>query len=522
MKRCKGDIRVKEIKHIGELVTEAAKEYSDKIAYRYMKNKELVEKTYTQFKMDCDAFSRTLEALGMQGKHIAVIGPTSYEYLVTYLGTASSGSVIVPIDKELPTVEVIDLLNRADISVFVYDGQYAHLLEEVKVQCPQIEYFINMEQEANEGNVLSFKASLEDYRGIYEKEINPENLCAILYTSGTTGKSKGVMLSHRNLIHNATCVDMRVPKDSVLLSVLPIHHAFCFNCDILLGLHQGSTVCINDSMMHLVRNMKRFSPNIILVVPMILESMYYKLNEASKASPNIPKPMIAQAALGGKLQTIYSGGAYLNPKFIKGFREFGIQVLQGYGMTESSPRIACNYSWYSKDEAVGQLLPTMEGKVVDGEIWIKSDSVMSGYYKNPEATAETLEDGWLKTGDLGYIDEENFIYINGRKKNLIILSNGENVSAEEIENKLYDSQLVAEVLVYGENNLITAEIYPNQEYMEQEGIADCKTALQDLVDEVNQKVPVYKRIHTLKVREEAFEKTTSKKIKRAKVISVVQ
>ena len=511
---------MKEIQTIGQLVTEASKVYADKVAYRYMKGKEQIEKTYSQLKKDCDAFGRTLEQLGMIGKHIAVIGPTSYHYLVTYLGTASSGSVIVPIDKELPKEEVLDLLNRSDANVFVYDAKYAFLLEEAKANCKAIQYFIQMEPAESKEGALSLETCLEENQGSYEKDIEPESLCAILYTSGTTGKSKGVMLTHKNLIQNVLCGDMKVPADSVILSVLPIHHAYCFNCDILLGLYNGAAVCINDSMMHLVRNLKRFAPNIILVVPMILESMYYKLNEASKASPQIPKPLVAQAALGGNLTTIYCGGAYLNPKFIKGFREFGIQVLQGYGMTECAPRIACNYSWLSKDDSVGQLLPGTEAKVVDGEIWVKSDSVMMGYYKNPEATAETLVDGWLRTGDLGYIDEDNFLYINGRKKNLIILSNGENISAEEIENKLYEAPLVSEVLVYGENNLITAEIFPNEDYRAQAGIDNCQEALQQIIDQLNQKVPLYKRIHTLKVRETAFEKTTSKKIKRAKVIGV--
>lgn len=510
---------MREITTLKEMINEAAARYTHQVAYRYIQNRETVEKTYEELKRDSEAFSRTIESLGSLGEHIAIIGPTSYEYIVVYLGTTGSGSVIVPIDRELSGEAVCELLNRADISIFVYDKQYEEIAELAKRMCPEIKYFIGMKDEGKltgtEGS-LSLTECLRQNQGEFSREISPESLACILFTSGTTGQSKGVMLTHKNLIHNVTCVDMKLPKDTVILSVLPIHHAYCFTCDILLGLYLGVTACINDSMMHLTRNLKRFSPTMMLVVPLIVESMYHKLCEAAKAMPQVPKEMIAKGALGGRLHTIYCGGAYLHPKYIQGFREFGITLMQGYGMTESSPRISCNFEWLNKEESVGKLLPGTEAKCVEGEIWVKSDSVMKGYYKNPEATNETLQDGWLKTGDLGYIDEDGFVYITGRKKNLIILSNGENVSAEAIENKLYEEPLVAEVLVYGENNLITAEIYPNEEVRVQKGIAagEEKEVLQQFIDQMNASLPLSKRVHTLKIRETAFEKTTSRKIKR--------
>ena len=217
---------------------------------------------------------------------------------------------------------------------------------------------------------------------------------------------------------------------------------------------------------------------------------------------------------GRQFHTICSGGAYLNPDYIDLFNKYGITILQGYGMTECSPVISNNVSWNIKRNSVGQLIPNCEAKVVDEEIWVKGSSVMMGYYKMPEETAQTLEDGWLKTGDLGYVDDEGFIFLTGRKKNLIITKNGENVSPEELENKLSTSRLVKEVLVRDNHGVIEAEIYPDEDFIKKKKVRDVKAALQELIDEYNQQAPVHKRIYSLKVRENEFEKTTSRKIKR--------
>ena len=242
--------------------------------------------------------------------------------------------------------------------------------------------------------------------------------------------------------------------------------------------------------------------------------MYNQVCEAAKKSLVIPKKVIAKAAFGGNLRTIYCGGAYLNPEMIEKFRELNINLVQGYGMTECAPCISRNSEQCVKEESVGKLLPGCEAKVVDGEIWVKSSSVMLGYYKNEEATKETLVDGWLRTGDLGYVDEDNFLYITGRKKNLIILSNGENVSPEELENRISEDPLVAEVLVYEEDGQITAEIYPNEEYAAKKRIKDVQAELSARVDAMNRALPMFKQVRRIKLRETEFEKTTSRKIKR--------
>lgn len=502
------------VKTIKEIVNYSASTYGDKAALKYKVKKDIVSKSFNDIKRDSEAFSNTLKKIEMIGKHVAVIGPTSYEWIIAYLGTVGSGSVIVPLDREMRADDLCDILERADISVFVYDEIYEDLAKVAKQKCSHIEYFFNMQKQDDDDFSFSLNKAILQNAQSFDAATEPDKMCAILFTSGTTGKSKGVMLTNRNITDNVTCVDMGVDSSNTILTILPIHHAYCFTCDILLGLYTGVTICINDSIMHLVKNLQTFKPTIILVVPMIAESMYYKLCEASKSNPNVPKAIIAKNALGGNLRTIYCGGAHLNPNLIDDFKEFGINLVQGYGMTECAPRISVNYEHLYKKDSVGKLVDGCEAKIVDSEIWVKSSSVMLGYYKDEKNTSETLENGWLKTGDLGYIDEDNFLYITGRKKNLIILSNGENVSPEELENKLYEYPIIKEVVVYGNANIINAEIYPNYEYAQLNGIEDIQKAVSDKIDEVNKNLPAFKQIHGLKIRDTEFEKTTSKKIKR--------
>jgi long-chain acyl-CoA synthetase len=319
------------------------------------------------------------------------------------------------------------------------------------------------------------------------------------------------MLSHRNMTENATCLDMKFPVGTVNLSILPINHVYCLTMDIIKALYIGFTTCINDSIMHVQKNLKLFKPDMVLMVPLVLESVYAKLKNAGKG---LPKKLVAKAAFGGNLKTIVSGGAYLNPEYVDKFAEYGITVLQGYGMTECSPVISTNLPWQQKKDSVGKLMPNCEAKIVDNEIWVKGSSVMMGYYKMPEETAEAVEDGWLKTGDLGYVDEDGFVYITGRRKNLIILANGENVSPEEIENQIVTAELVKEIIVREKDTVIQAEIYPDYEYAAKKKIKDIPGSLQQILDEYNRTAPVYKRILNLVVRETEFEKNTTKKIKR--------
>lgn len=494
-----------------EIIDYAAQSHGTNPAIRYKVRKEVVSKTYQELKQDSESFSCALESMGMLGKHIAVIGTTTYEWIITYFGAANSGCVIVPLDVQLSAADICELLNRADISVLVYDELRKDVAALAKELCPEIQYMVSMQAEEDREGVLSLHHLLEVQKGSFSCELNPDRMCAILFTSGTTGKSKGVMLTHRNLTDNATSVEMGIPAGTVSMSVLPIHHAYCFTMDILKGIYIGLVICINDSIMHVSKNMKLFKPEIMLLVPMVIESIYKKLKESTGI---LPKKMVAKAAFGGNLKTICSGGAYLPPELVGAFAEYGITILQGYGMTECSPVISTNLPWESKEGSVGKLLPNCEAKVVDEEIWVRGSSVMLGYYKMPKETAETLEDGWLKTGDLGYVDEDQFVFITGRKKNLIILKNGENVSPEELENELGKSPLISEIIVREKDSVIRAEIFPDYEYVQKKRIKDIAEALQEVIDDFNKGLPPYKKIHGLKVRETEFEKTPSKKIKR--------
>ncbi len=496
---------------IRDILVTAEEKFGAEDAIRYKKNKNEIEaKTYTQLKKDSESFSCVLQALEQQGNHIALIGPTSYPWIVAYFGIVNSASVAVPLDVSLPAGELCELLERADVTVLVVDESRKDVIETAKKYCPKLKYLISMQKQESSEESLSFWQLVKEYGGSFAYQPEPDKLCTIMFTSGTTGKSKGVMLSQRNLAENATCLDMKIPERTVLLSVLPVHHAYCLSMDILKALSLGSIICINDSLMRVAKNIKLFRPNMMLMVPLMIETLAKKLEDSAK----VPAIVVKMKVFGKQFHTICSGGAYLNPAYIDLFEKYGITIQQGYGMTECSPVISTNLSWNIKKESVGQLLPNCEAKVVDNEIWVRGSSVMMGYYNMPDKTEETLKDGWLLTGDLGYVDEERFVLLTGRKKNLIITKNGENVSPEELENKIGSHRLVQEILVREKEGVIEAEIFPDIEYAEKKKITDITSALQQLIDEYNQSAPSYKKIYSMKVRETEFEKTPSKKIKR--------
>ncbi len=505
---------------IYELLVKAEEAYGTQDAIRYKvksagesgkKETKVEARTYTQLRQDSERFSAALSGLGEQGKHIALVGATSYSWITAYYGIVNGGSVAVPLDANLSDEDLCELIDRADVTTLIYDGSKESTAVMAAEKCPKLVHIIAMEA-AGSGN--SDILPMWDLIGKEQKgtgyEPKPEDLATIMFTSGTTGKSKGVMLTHRNLAENATALDMGYEPGMVVMSVLPIHHAYCLSMDILKGTSIGAIICINDSLLRVAKNIKLFEPNMILMVPLMVETLAKKMEEASF----IPAPLVKGKVFGKQFHTICSGGAYLNPAYIDFFKKYGITILQGYGMTECAPVISTNCNGAFKAGSIGKCMPNCEVKIVDEELWVKGSSVMQGYYKMPEETAQTLEDGWLKTGDLGYIDEEGYLFLTGRKKNLIITPNGENVSPEEIENKLSEKRLVQEVLVRESDSVIEAEIFPDYEYAAKKKIKDIQAQLQEIIDSYNKTAPLYKRIFKLKVRDVEFEKNTTKKIKR--------
>ena len=496
---------------IRDILVSASETYGNSDAIRYKEGKNnIVSKTYQELRRDSERFSAVLAALGEQGSHIAITGMTSYSWLTAYLGTVNSGSVAVPLDVSLPADEMCELINRADATVFVVDEIRADVAAMAKEHCPKLKHLISMQKEDTGEDMLSLGSLLSEQKEGFDFSPAPDQLATIMFTSGSTGKSKGVMLSHRNLAENATCLDMKFPQGTVLMSVLPIHHAYCLSMDFLKGLSTGAVICINDSLIRMVKNIKLFRPNVILMVPLMIETIAKKLEDAA----GLPPQAVKEQVFGSQLHTICSGGAYMPPAMVDLFARYDIAILQGYGMTECSPVISTTVSWNIRKGSVGQLLPNCEARTVNEELWVRGSSVMQGYYKMPEETAETLAEGWLHTGDLGYVDADGFVYLTGRKKNLIITKNGENVSPEELENRIGEHRLVQEILVRESEGVIEAEIFPDLEYAAKKEITDVTAALQQLIDDYNQNAPAYKRVYRLKVRDTEFPKTPSKKIKR--------
>ncbi len=500
-----------DLKTLKDLVYRSSELYGDEIFLREYKKKQFHDVSFSQFKNACDSVAVWIQKQFSERTHLAVIGTTSTEYLMAWFGIQCSGNVSVPIDTTNNVDKIADEIMRSDSEVVFLDDKHIADIPKFKQVCPKVKYFVHFNKKYDD--MLFLGDILEEYKDQKpECDSNEDDLAAILFTSGTTGVSKGVMLTHANLIDNATCYTDENYHGKKLLSVLPIHHVYCLTCDILCSLYYGVTVCINDSLMHIVRNLAVFQPDYATFVPMIAATILNKMQLAAEKTPN--KPAIGKQVFGENFDMLYSGGAYLSPDIINGYKEFGIEIAQGYGMTECSPRICNGIRKCPKPESVGKILDGCEVKIVDGEIWVKSRSVMKGYYKNPEETANSLTpDGWLMTGDLGYKDDDGYLYITGRKKNLIILSNGENVSPEELENQFSFYMPIKEMVVYADDSVITAQIYPDPDYKSD----DIQSEIQAKVDEVNETFPPAKRIVKVIFRDREFVKTASKKIIRAKI-----
>lgn len=503
---------------IRDIIEESGKKYSEITAVKWLKKKEILERSYQELVENVAVIRKGLLAEGFQGKHIALIGSSSVEWMESYLAIITGNTVAVPLDAGLPGEDLIDLINRSDSEALFLSPKCRPLLEGMLAGCPKLQKIWLLQEEEPE-NSDGRVASLAELKAASQNSAvdadrpEPDDVATIIFTSGTTGKSKGVMLTQNNLAANVEAVNYVAEPGTVLLSVLPIHHAFCLVMDWLKGFSLGTTVCINDSLLHMVKNMGVFQPDVMLMVPLMIETIYKRL---ASADPAIPKKVLAEHVFGGNLKIIFTGGAHLDPYYIDKFSEYGVDIFEGYGMSECSPVISSNTPDDHKAGSIGRPLSNVEIAFENGEILVKGSSVMKGYYNMPKETAQTLKDGWLHTGDKGYLDEDGFLFINGRVKNLIILSNGENISPEEMENKLALGELVGEVIVTGENNGLTARIYPDQEIAAAKGLKEeeIQRALQTFLDQYNKNQPTYRQITGLVVRKNPFIRSATKKIKR--------
>ena len=491
------------------------KDYGSLPAVRWLEKKQVKELSYGELAANTAAIKKGFAANGFDRKHIALIGTSSVNWIQAYMSVVTSTNAAVPLDSGLPAADLVELVERSDSEGVFLDAKFAPLAEQIKAGCPKVRKIWMLSGEAAEGTetVEELIASGKDTP---EPEAPAEDdVSMIVYTSGTTGKSKGVMLTQSNLYCNVEAIVYDEPPGVVFLSVLPVHHAFCLSMDWLNGFWMGAIICINDSLMHMIRNISIFNPDVMLMVPLMLETIYKRLRSLGS---DIPPEIISKKVFGERLNRIFTGGAHLEPYYIEEFKKYGVDIYEGYGMSECAPVISSNKLGNCKPGSIGKPLPNVEVKFIDGEICVRGTSVMKGYYNMENETAETLKDGWLHTGDKGYMDEDGFLFINGRVKNLIILSNGENISPEEIETKLALNDLICEIVVTGEDNLLTARIFPEPEAVEGKSEEEVRAALQAILDKYNKEQPTYKQLSRLVVRQNPFFKNSSRKIIRTEVL----
>lgn len=490
-------------------------QYTDLPAVRWLVKKEVQERSYGELAAAVTGIKKGFTVQNFSHKHIALIGTASAEWIQAYMAVVTSTNAAVPMDSGLPAEDIIDLVYRSDSEGVFLDEKFVSLAEQIKEKCPLVRKIWMLSGDAVEGTetVADLIASGEECNESEPPE--EDDISMIVYTSGTTGKSKGVMLSQSNLYCNIEAVLYEEGPGLVFLSVLPVHHAFCLTMDWLNGFWMGSVLCINDNLRHMIRNISIYNPDVMLMVPLMLETIYKRLKSFGN---DVPPEVLAQKVFGPKLKRIFTGGAHLDPYYIGEFEKYGIKVYEGYGMSECSPVITNNREGACKPGSIGKALSNAEIKFENGEILVRGTSVMKGYYNMEKETEETLKDGWLHTGDKGYMDEDGFIFINGRVKNLIILSNGENISPEEIEGKLALNDLIDEIIVTGEDNLLTARIYPEQELIKNMNEDEIASALQEILDKYNKSQPTYKQLSRLVVRKYPFFKNASRKIIRTEVL----
>lgn len=531
---------------IKEMLAIAVKESGSKIAFKYKEDKGgIVDVSYSELDQQTGWLGAALTEKGFSDKHIACIGKNSYKWVLTYLTVLKSSGVFVPVDKELPQNDILNVLNDSECSVVFYTKTHEEIFMGNTDKLPNVRLYIGLDRTEDSGNFLSFnkfieygkKCNQEKYRAL---KSNPNELKLLVYTSGTTGIAKGVMLSEHNLV-SSVYYGLKVSTVyDKCLSVLPYHHTYESVSGILVSLHNHSTICINDSLSNVLKNLQLFNPSYIYLVPAFAEMFRSKILKNAKDSgkEKMFQRMISissglrrvgidlrkvffksiHQAFGGRLRKIVCGGAPIRPEIGKFFDDIGINLINGYGITECSPLVSANHDMFNDYNTAGIKLPCIDWSIDSpndegiGEICVKGDIVMLGYYKQPQKTAEVLKNGWFHTGDYGYINDKDQLVITGRKKNIIVLNNGKNVYPEEIEGYIQGIEYVLEVVVRGladengDERSLMAEVFLSEDKTTEEVFKDIKKLTREL--------PVYKQISKVVVRKEEFAKTTSRKIKR--------
>ncbi|MBQ9806098.1 MAG: AMP-binding protein [Clostridia bacterium] len=539
-----------------KMLRASVKQFGDKTLFLQKKEGVYRKISYKRYYEDVCALGTELLARGLGGKRILVIGENSYPWVTAYMAVICGVGVVVPVDRELSSERISDLAHRCDAAAVIHSASVAKKLTGLDDSIVRIG-FGELGRLAGCGQERMARGD----RSYLDAVIDPAALSALIFTSGTTGDTKGVMLSHRNLCFNLyqMCKMIYIGSDDIFLSVLPLHHCYETTCGFLCPLYRGVSVAFADGLRRLMQDMQAVRPTVMLCVPMLPETIHQKIYEGIRrygmeaevqsairmtnalypASVRMSTKKKVFSAMhqsfGGRLRLLISGGAPLDPSVTAGLRDFGFQVLQGYGLTECAPIAALNRDTFSNDASVGMATPDTLLDVCDiqddgiGEIRFRGENVMLGYYGMPDETSRVLRDGWFYTGDLGYLDEKGFLFIVGRKKNMIVTADGKNIFPEELEGLLDHSRFVKESLVVGKKNdkaqtvELVAVLHPDYEALRErygESFTDSQLDLEmnRAVTGTNAQLPPYKRIDSFSVSPTPFPKNTSRKIIREAVV----
>lgn len=550
--------KIRDFENIRDIVDMSAELFSNRVAFEVKKGNEYYCVNYNEYRNKINCLSNSLIHDGADNFNIAVCANNCYQYCITYISVICSGSCIVPIDKELHSRDIVGILERSKSKMLFTDEAHIDKIPEnmkskLKIIC------FDRKENRNDG-IIPFDEYLNSgyqYGELYRTIIQDLNkMCVLLFTSGTTGLSKGVMLCQKNFVFEikAAMGVIKVFPEDCGFSILPFHHTFESSIIIFFAPYCGAKVTFCDGLKYVLRNMKDYNPTIFVAVPLVLETVHKKIfkeiekKKHGKVLFSIGKKVCKfllrfgidlrkiffkeiQETFGGKMRMIICGGAPIDPKIIEDFDAFGIQVVYGYGLTECAPLAIINHDRCRSTDSIGEPLPGVDVKIINkdendiGEICVRGGMVMLGYYENPEATAEVIDsEGFLHTGDLGFVDKKGHYHITGRSKNVIVTSNGKNIYPEEIEYLLDSEQYISSSMVFGEENstgemTVQAQIYPDfEEIKEQYGVDISTEEIEKLinmaVENVNKEIPGFKRIKVFKVREKDFVRTTAQKIKR--------